>query len=216
MKSWLTKTLSLSLRDGVSLMCIALIGLYAISLAAHLSQAPIEKAQQRYLETLLQELIDSSAYDNQPTEDWIVIEDALGRDAARAYRARRDGQPVAIWLQVRTEAGYGGAIDLIVAIYHADASLAGVRVIAHRETPGLGDKITPARDPWIHSLKGKSLSNTSDWRLRRAGGEIDQITGATISTHAVVQAVKRALNYYQNNQRALFDTLPTEHIRSTP
>ena len=82
----------------------------------------------------------------------------------------------------------------------------GVRVIEHKETPGLGDKIELAVSNWITSFSGKSFSpdNLAPWQVKKDGGEFDQFTGATITPRAVVTAVREALLYAQANQSALF------------
>jgi electron transport complex protein RnfG len=101
--------------------------------------------------------------------------------------------------------GYSGSIRLLVGI-NRDGSLAGVRTLAHRETPGLGDRIEAQRDDWILGFAGKSLDRPAlqAWRVKRDGGVFDQFTGATITPRAVVRAVKNSLIYYRDNREALF------------
>lgn len=83
----------------------------------------------------------------------------------------------------------------------------GVRVIEHKETPGLGDKIELAVSNWITTFSGKSFSpdNLAPWQVKKDGGEFDQFTGATITPRAVVGAVRDALLYAHANQSVLFD-----------
>jgi electron transport complex protein RnfG len=93
--------------------------------------------------------------------------------------------------------GYSGEIRLLVGI-HADGRVAGVRVTAHRETPGLGDYIDPARGPWIRQFDGRSLADPlpDGWRVKKDGGRFDYLAGATITPRAVVKAVRRSLEYF--------------------
>lgn len=83
----------------------------------------------------------------------------------------------------------------------------GVRVIEHKETPGLGDKIELAVSNWITTFSGKSFSpdNLAPWQVKKDGGEFDQFTGATITPRAVVGAVRDALLYAQANHSVLFN-----------
>ena len=83
----------------------------------------------------------------------------------------------------------------------------GVRVIEHKETPGLGDKIELAVSNWITTFSNKPFSpdNLAPWQVKKDGGEFDQFTGATITPRAVVRAVREALLYAQANQSALFN-----------
>jgi len=121
-----------------------------------------------------------------------------------AYIAIKDGRPSAVILQAIAPDGYSGAIHLLVGI-HADGRVAGVRVIGHRETPGLGDKIELAKSPWIRSFDGKSLTNPAadGWAVKKDRGEFDQFAGATITPRAVVGAVHRALQYFDAHKAEL-------------
>jgi electron transport complex protein RnfG len=93
-----------------------------------------------------------------------------------------------------TQQGYNGEIKMWVGVDQT-GTITGVRVIEHRETPGLGDKIMLQVSDWIMGFNGKSLQNpTADgWRVRKDGGDFDHFTGATITPRAVVQAVHYAL-----------------------
>lgn len=101
--------------------------------------------------------------------------------------------------------GYNGDIRLLIGI-NAAGSILGVRVISHRETPGLGDPIEAEKSDWIHGFKQKSLKTpqSSGWAVKKDGGEFDQFTGATISPRAVVRAVHTTLLYFKANKQALF------------
>ena len=101
--------------------------------------------------------------------------------------------------------GYNGPIHLLVGI-KADGTLAGVRVVKHRETPGLGDVVEISRSDWILGFNDRSLSKPDEkgWKVKRDGGIFDQFTGATITPRAVVKAVHNALLYFEKNQVILF------------
>lgn len=125
------------------------------------------------------------------------------------YRARRDGEPATAIMTVIAPDGYNGNIKLLVAIRY-NGELAGVRVINHRETPGLGDAIETERSDWIHSFAGKSLDNPgkAGWAVKKDGGQFDQFTGATITPRAIVKAVHNALKYYERHREELFRQNP--------
>jgi len=125
------------------------------------------------------------------------------------FRARKNNEPVAAVLTSVAPDGYSGSIKILIAVY-ADGSLSGVRVISHKETPGLGDKIDAQRDDWILQFAGLSLSSPdkSRWKVKKDGGDFDQFTGATITARAVVNAIKRTLEFFEANQDKLF--IPAE------
>ena len=162
----------------------------------------------------LNTLIPADQRDNDPLLDTIEVTspNLLGsKDPLTAYRARRDGQPIAVILTVIAPNGYSGAIRLLVAV-RSNGSLAGVRVIQHKETPGLGDKLELQKSDWILSFTGKSLDNPrrSGWAVRKDNGEFDQFTGATITPRAVVRAVYNALKFFQQEREKLLAALPDE------
>ncbi len=156
----------------------------------------------------LHTLVPPDTHDNTLIRDTIQVRDPalLGTpDPVTVYRARKDGEPVTAILNVIAPDGYSGSISLLVAIRY-DGELAGVRVINHRETPGLGDAIEADRSDWIHSFSGKSLDNPgpAGWKVKKDGGQFDQFTGATVSPRAVVKAVHNALKYYEQHREQLF------------
>ncbi|MHA5866058.1 electron transport complex subunit RsxG, partial [Pseudomonas aeruginosa] len=126
-------------------------------------------------------------------------------DAPRpAYVARLHGQASAVILQASAPDGYSGAIQLLVGVT-AQGRLLGVRVVAHKETPGLGDRIELAKSPWVHGFDGKSLGDPADagWAVKKDGGTFDQFAGATVTPRAVVRAVHKALRYFDANRERL-------------
>ncbi len=82
----------------------------------------------------------------------------------------------------------------------------GVRILKHRETPGLGDKIEPTRSDWIHQFAGRSLVDpeTSRWAIKYDGGDFDQLTGASITPRAVIGALRDTLVYFDAHRDDIF------------
>lgn len=162
-------------------------------------------------ETLLRSLramVPSDTVDNDMTTDSLIISDQemLGSPQTTVYRGRLMGQPVATVLTSVVPGGYSGPIKLLVAVRY-NGTLGGVRVISHKETPGLGDKIEESRADWIYSFDNKSLNNPKlkDWKVKRDGGVFDQFTGATITPRSIVEAVKKTLLYVKDHRDALYD-----------
>lgn len=158
----------------------------------------------------LHALIEPKEHDNDLYTDVIQVKDEtlLGtEEPVNVYRARMKDKPVAAILNSIAPDGYSGRIHLLVAVRY-NGTLAGVRVVKHRETPGLGDGIDIDRSKWILGFNGKSLSKPEEkaWRVKRDGGAFDQLTGATITPRAVVKAVKHTLYYYKANKDMLFKT----------
>jgi electron transport complex protein RnfG len=113
-------------------------------------------------------------------------------------------------LRATVPKGYSGPIELLIGL-RQDGSVLGVRVLTHRETPGLGDAIEQTGDgAWIRGFDGKSLSHpgADQWAVRRDGGEFDQISGATVTPRAIVSQMKKILAYFSTHRDALFAPAP--------
>lgn len=168
----------------------------------------IAASQRQALIDNLQTIIRPGDYDNDIYADHIEVSaaDLLGsRRPVAIYRARRDGRPIAAIINSHAPNGYGGSISMLVGIY-LDGRVAGVRILEHRETPGLGDGIEAEKSPWINSFSNKSLLSpaTGRWAVRKDGGDFDQFTGATVTPRAVVEAVRDTLIWFRDNQQAAF------------
>ena len=201
-------------RNGV------LLGLFAIATTAVIAgtylgtQHRIADNQRHAEQRALLEIVPAETHDNQLADDTVAVDDPalLGlRQSRSAYIARRDGRAVAVILPVTARDGYTGDIDLIVGV-NADGSVAGVRVLAHRETPGLGDKIELGKSDWLLGFNGRSLQSPplEQWTVRKDGGAFDQFTGATITPRAVTQAVARSLQYFQTHREQLLAATGTD------
>ena len=194
---------------GLSLFAIVTAGVIAVAqtTTADRIKANIRAAEAR----ALNDIIPQSAYNNALLSDTLLLTDhfdtaLLGpiADGALAYRARQDGEAVAVLMPVVAPDGYTTNIDMIVGI-RPDGSIAGVRVVAHRETPGLGDKVDRRKSDWIEGFNGTSLNDPAEeaWAVKKDGGAFDQFTGATITPRAVVNAVHKALTFYAANHEKL-------------
>lgn len=160
---------------------------------------------------MIAQVLPAGSYDNDLLADSRDLSAAdsrrLGIDGvAHAYLARKAGTTVAAVLEATAPDGYAGQIKLLVAVGR-DGTAQGVRVVAHKETPGLGDYIDAAKSDWIHQFNGKSLEQPvrERWKVRKDGGDFDANAGATISPRAVVRAVKNALEYAGENRQKLFE-----------
>ena len=205
---------------AVILLLFAVIGTALVVYTFDNTRDRIAANERATLLRKLHQLIPPEAHDNILLEDTITVRDKSMLGTSRevtVYRARKAGQPVALVITPVAPNGYSGTIKLLVGI-RVDGTLSGVRVVAHRETPGLGDAIDETRSDWIHQFDNKSLDNptTNRWKVRKDGGDFDQLTGATITPRAIVKAVRQTLLYYRRNQEALFAGNETNQQDNNP
>jgi electron transport complex protein RnfG len=194
------------------LAAFAVFGTSLVTMTHALTKSRIEQNEREALLNSLHALVPSSSIDNDMVTDVIMVnaKELLGSDETTVYRGRKLEQPVAVVLNTIVPNGYSGPIKLLVAVRY-DGSLGGVRVISHKETPGLGDKVEESRSDWVYNFNGKSIGNPAleKWGVKRDGGVFDQFTGATITPRAIVKAVKQTLLYVRDNRDALYDKNPT-------
>ena len=198
------------LKSAAALGLVAVLGTGLLASVDWLTADRIAEQERKVVLQQLGQIIPASRYDNALQDDRFSFRAESwfprGQEVV-AYRARRDGEPVAVILKFKAVNGYNGDIGLLAGI-NADGTVAGVRVTSHNETPGLGDAIERDKSDWVLDFDGKSLGNppAEDWAVRRDGGQFDQFTGATITPRAVVAAVRRALEYFKGHRKQLFDT----------
>ena len=178
----------------------------AVSLVSELTKDRIKIQEQQHLLTTLHNIIKPSRYDNDIANDCIKLSaPELGSNKVQtAYIARKAGKVVAVAITSIAPHAYNGSIDFIMAI-NIDGSVSGVRVLKHRETPGLGDKIEIKRSDWITRFTNKRLHSEDDsrWAVAKDNGMFDQFTGATITPRALVAGIKNTLYYFNKNKDSL-------------
>lgn len=204
-------------RNGLLLGLFALVTATVVAGTWQLTREDIAEQKRRAEERALLEVVPAALHDNRMLDDTLPLPSStpgLGlRQDRQLWLARRDGTTTAVVIPVVARDGYSGDVELIVGV-QADGRISGVRVLSHRETPGLGDKVDTGKSDWIHSFRGRALDNppAEGWAVRKDGGVFDQFTGATITPRAVVAATRRALVFVNENRDRLFgkaaDALP--------
>ena len=193
---------------AVLLALFGVVGTGLVAFTYEMTKDQIAENERLALLRSLQALVPAESVNNDMPNDTIVVDDKemLGTHVTTVYRGRKDGDPVAAVFTSIAPDGYSGKIKLLVAV-RVDGTLGGVRVIAHKETPGLGDKIEIEKDDWIFDFDNKSLGNPAmdKWAVKKEGGIFDQFTGATITPRAIVNAVKRTLIYARDHKEAIYD-----------
>lgn len=194
-------------KNGAILTAFALATTGLVASINALTADKIAEQEQLQLTAQLQEVLDPKSYDNQLSQDCVVITDEkLGPYANQViYRARKNNKPVAVVIRHVTPNGYSGDINLLTAVL-SDGTIAGVRTTKHEETPGLGDKVEVKKSLWITTFKSLTVEGEEDarWAVKKDGGQFDQFTGATITPRAAVGSVKNAVLFAQTNFDDIF------------
>lgn len=196
------------LKNGVTLAAIAAVCTTLVATTYHLTKDRIAANEQAFLERKLAPVLGSIAFEGGISESKRLVSaphGLPGREDALIYRVYSDGQPVAALFAVTAPDGYAGPIRILLGI-DVNGVVTGLRILEHRETPGLGDRIEDSKSDWVHQFAGKSLRDPllEDWSIRRDGGEFDQLSGASVTPRAVINAVRDTLLYFDANREQVF------------
>ena len=197
-----------SLRTAATLIAFTALGTGLLAYTFEITKDNIAKNEEQAKRELIDQALPKPLYDNDIVNDVVLLPptpDLGTTHASSAYRARLHGAPSALVLEVIAPDGYSGKINLIIAI-QSNGELAGVRVVSHNETPGLGDYIDILKSNWIKQFDHASLAqyDAQAWKVKKDGGHFDYMTGATITPRAVVKATYKALRYYEQHGSEIF------------
>lgn len=197
-------------KNTLILTAFAVVTAGALALTNLGTQERIANAERAAQQRALYEIVPLSQHDNDLLTDIIPVPkeawEPLGATAdSKIHRARHNGEISALIIPAVAHDGYSGDISMIVGV-NRDGTVAGVRILLHKETPGLGDKIELKKNQWILNFNGKSLQVPviEEWKVKKDGGAFDQFAGATITPRAVVGQIKRVLEFVATNQQTLF------------
>ena len=189
---------------GFALIASVLLGVTNCS-----TEGTIQRRLEEDLKKSLEEVVPAALYDNDMLLDTLNIPSAeynIGANETTVYIAKKSGQVTAVCFKFTAPDGYSGAINMIMGI-DRDGNILGVRVLSHKETPGLGDKIEVTKSDWILNFAGRSLDNLAPakWAVKKDSGEFDQFAGATITPRKSVQAIYRGLQLFKAHQAQLIN-----------
>lgn len=197
-----------AIHTAANLLFFTLIGTAMLALTYKLTRSTIALSVEQEKLRLITQIAPPTAYENDIMKDVIELaaDELLGTDRTTvAYRGRIGDKPSIAVLEAIAPDGYGGKVNLIIAI-GIDGKIGGVRVVSHNETPGLGDYIEIGKDKWITIFNGRSMEEQpdKDWKVRKDGGQFDYRAGATVTPRAIIKSVHKALRYYAQHREEIF------------
>lgn len=210
MKQQNTLSLQQTMLRAAGLLSLFVVVSVALLMAINwFTQPKIAEAERQALLQTINQVMPAERYNNDLLADYktVIEPDFFDTDQPiQIYRARLDNQPAGLVIETIAPNGYSGNIYILIGVL-PNGHISGVRVLKHRETPGLGDKIELRKADWILSFNGKNLTedNAERWAVKRDRGEFDQFTGATITPRAVVGAVRKTLEYVNQQGGTLYD-----------
>lgn len=193
---------------AITLAILAAICTTLVATTHELTRDRIEQNQQRFLQDSLRPVLEGLDYKGELSRSTLVIDlphELPGNEPVTVYRIYADNEPLAALFVVEPRNGYAGPIRLLIGV-DAGGAVIRARVLEHRETPGLGDRIEIGKSDWIETFAGLSLESLPEerWHIRRDDGDIDQLSGASVTSRAVVHGIRDTLLYFAANAESVF------------
>lgn len=184
-KNQLNSLLSLVTKDVLKLGGVVFACLLLLFFIYQQNKAQILASETAYFTQQLEKVIVDIDYDNNLLLTATKFSDFTG------YYACQNGKVARYIAEISTNQGYNGQITLLIAV--SDTKLTDSQVVFHRETPGLGDFIERSKSDWLvgFSQPLATLQQPNFLKLKQYGGQIDGLTGATITSNAVSQRIQQ-------------------------
>jgi electron transport complex protein RnfG len=197
------------IKTGLTLAVIAAVCTALVAATYRLTEDRIAANEKALLEQSLQPALGGLSFDGSVSESRIELQpphDLPGNDRAIIYRVYAEDRPAAALFAVTARDGFSGPIRILVGVKF-DGRVSGVRILQHRETPGLGDKIEPARSNWVFQFDDRSVGDpvTTRWAIKNDGGDFDQLTGASVTPRAIIKAIRDTLLYFDAHRDEIFE-----------
>ena len=180
-----------------SLTLIALVASLALALVNNVTKGPIEKVNKEKIAQAVAKVLP--AYDNY-TIDTVMVDTKKGKEPMVRYTAvDAEGNLVGKALESWDDNGFGGRLSAMVG-FDAEGNITGYEVLASAETPGLGAKA----DQWFQK-EGKGCvigmnPSQNNITVKKDGGEVDAITGSTITSRAFCRMVATAYSAFNTEK----------------
>ncbi|MDY0098349.1 MAG: RnfABCDGE type electron transport complex subunit G [Bacteroidales bacterium] len=176
---------------ALSLTLIAMVAATCLGFVYELTKKPIELSNLNKKLAAIREVVPE--FTNNPNNEMFRLPTGEG-DSLDIYPAKKDNTVVGYAVNTYTTKGFSGTITLMAG-FKPDGTIINITVLEHKETPGLGTKMT---EP---SFKDQFMDKNPveyELKVKKDGGPVDAITAATISSRAYCDAVQRAYNTLKN------------------
>lgn len=169
--------------------------LSSVIFVKNITNNQIKNIKEKEKNTLIQQVIPSVMYHSFDKKFFLIKDRLLGdKKKHNLWLLFKNKKAKVAVVESIAPDGYSGSISILVAAY-LNGKIIGVRVLSHKETPGIGDKIEISISNWITKFKNMNVIDLKDKKflLKKYGGKIEQFTGATITPKSVSNAVKRTV-----------------------
>ena len=178
-----------TLRNMVlALLLVSLASATSLGYIYELTKGPIDKAKLEKKLAAIQLVVPE--FTNDPNEELIKLPMGAPGDTLEFYPAFKNKEHVGTAVKTYSDKAFTERIYIMVG-FLPDGTIINTEVLEHKETPGLGDKMSKKKSNWCVWFNGKNPKEYN-LKVKKDGGDVDAITAATISSRAFSDAVERA------------------------
>ncbi len=193
----MSKKESTFLRMVVSLLIITLASGLSLGFVNDLTAGPKAKAK---LEKKIKALkLVLPTFDNNPVNDVAKVKSELAKDSVELYPAFSENKFVGAAVIGSSEKGFSGLVKIIIG-FTENGIIENIEVLEQKETPGLGTKMKDEK--FLKQFRGIDPA-TYNLKVKKDGGDVDALTGATITTRAFGEAVQMGYDEFVENSEVL-------------
>ncbi len=177
----------------LTLAIVTLVAALSLGYVYQWTKEPIAQAQMAKQLKAIESVV--KGYDNNPVLEKYKMATPDGKDSLEFFPAKKGGELIGVAIKTKSSKGYSGDIWIMVG-FNLAGDIQNIFVIEHKETPGLGSKMTTS------SFVNQFLNNNPDHmklKVKKDGGDVDAITGATISSRAYSEAIQLAFDTYKTS-----------------
>lgn len=181
----------------ISLFVITIISGFSLGYVNKLTEQPIKDAKIAKKTNAIKLVLP--AFENNPVEDVVLIKAESVKDSLEVYPAFANNEFVGAAVIGSSEKGFSGLVKLMIG-FKASGEIQNIEVLEQKETPGLGTKMK--EEKFLQQFRDKNPS-TYNLKVKKDGGDVDALTGATISTRAFTEATQMAYDEFMKNNESL-------------
>jgi len=177
----------------LTLTIVTLVAGLSLGYVYQWTKEPIAQAQMAKQLKAIESVV--TGYDNNPVLEKYKVATPDGKDSLEFFPARKGGELVGVAIKTKSGKGYSGDIFIMVG-FNLTGDIQNIFVIEHKETPGLGSKMTSPS--FVNQFLNKNPEQVN-LKVKKDGGDVDAITGATISSRAYSEAVQLAFDTFKSS-----------------
>ena len=191
----------------VVLTAISVVSGSSLAFLEHITREPITYQKLKYVKGPAVEAVLKGS-ENDPIkehkEEILFQKDGNEEIRKTVFPAMKDGKLFALAFEVRAK-GYHGPIDIMMGINVVTGKLTDIRIMSHSETPGLGARA--AEPEFYEQFSGMDMAQTA---LSDEGGNINAVTGATITSTGVSEAVRKGMELFEKLKEDILEEVKSE------